>query len=78
MKLQVNQKLTDAGLQPFCNFYACWGCVKKKNIDIGRCKDHLNFSDPANYGHFNSASSRGEVPQTPEPSSFLRTMALHW
>ena len=65
MKQAVNKKLEEAKLQGFCQYWGCWGCVRKKHADIGLCKDHVSGTP--------SSSAAGEQNTVPafswEPSA---------
>ena len=59
VKQAVNKKLEEAKLQGFCQYWGCWGCVRKKHADIGLCKDHVSGTP--------SSSAAGEPSATPGP-----------
>ena len=59
VKQAVNKKLEEAKLQGFCQYWGCWGCVRKKHADIGMCKDHVSGTS--------SSSAAGEPSATPGP-----------
>ena len=73
-KRQYNHNVSQLGdpdMQPYCNIDHCWNTVKKKNIHIGLCSEHIDEHEATTLQYEATTDHhqqvRAEPPRPPAP-----------